>query len=257
MIEDQNTFLDKAGLFLELVVYRLTQHKAALAKQKADSPDGLAPPRRTPARTRTSEEDLEGGQMFEVCVDDAARRSDPLGLVPQPIRTCCQWILDGGHVQEEGVFRIPGDLGRMRVMFGEWNRDFRWVPPRDEPVENVCSSIVHFLLKHRNKNGAKDYMWGKKGRKEAYYLGKKSAEEMVPATGALLNSFSPACRETLWVIVSVLVEICKPENCIVNKFGNPDPSEASRKVALCLFPDIMNLVQLMIDNYERLWAMTH
>lgn len=54
-----------------------------------------------------------------------------------------------------------------------------------------------------------------------------------------------------------MVDICKPENSGLNMFGHPRPEEAVRKVALCVFPDIMTLLELMIHRYDMLYAMTH
>ena len=161
------------------------------------------------------------------------------------------------RLQVEGVFRIPGDVQRMAEMRGFFNEDFSWQFPADEPVPNVASTIIFFLLEHRNKDGKKEYMWGKQARRDVFYITKLPKDEWVDRGVEILLSLSPACQETLWVIIECLRHVALPENAAVNRFGNPDIDEATRKVALCVFPDIMTLAELMMTHYDEMHARTH
>ena len=283
-VEAKNTFLEKTNMFLQLMLYRLQLRRENMQNAKdqlrnsaaaADKAERAA--RRVEQKPLCRPDQLKGGPMFEIWVDEAAKNSDvyskvpstptpphcsalatpaPTLQVPQPIRTCCRWIEEHG-LQTEGVFRIPGDVKRMKEMQGEFNRDFNWQPPVTELVPNVASTIIYFLLYHKNSQKKKEYMWGKQGMKDVYYLTKKPQEEWVNEAAKILLSFTPGCRETLFEITDVLRQVALPENSSVNRFGNPDPAEATHKVALCIFPDIMTLAELMMSHWEELYEMTH
>jgi len=195
---------------------------------------------------------LVGGQMFEVHVDDAARRSDPFGLVPVPVRTCCHWI-EQHALTVEGVFRIPGDLARVEEIVEEFNQDFNYQLREDECVPNVASVITYFTREHRNEMG-QPQSFGSFARRSAYKLSKLPEQSIFPETADLLLSFSPATRETLWQIAGTLKKVAEEQ---VDEKGVAINKMTPHKVALCVFPDIMTLVELMIVHYDVLYPMTH
>ena len=139
----------------------------------------------------------------------------------------------------------------------------------------VATALDPGLPQHRNAKKKKEYMWGKQGMKDVYYLTKKPREDWVHEAAKVLMSFTPGCRETLFEITDVLrqvpcytptlaqvrtrtcLEVALPENSSINRFGNPDPAEATHKVALCIFPDIMTLAELMMSHWDELYEMTH
>lgn len=195
---------------------------------------------------------LEGGIMFKVYVDDAAQRSDPLGLVPVPVRTCCRWIEEHA-LAVEGVFRIPGDIKRVEAIVHEFNQDFNYQLPSDEEVSTVVSLITYFTREHRDEKG-QPQSFGSFARRGCYKLTKLPPEAINRETASFLMTFTPATRETLWEIVGTLKKVTDEQpgadGVAINKM-------TPRKIALCVFPDIMSLVERMIVHYEELYQLTH
>jgi len=189
------------------------------------------------------------GPIFATTLENAAQRSDPAGLVPMPVRHCCEWLRKYG-LKEEGLFRIPGARAKRNAMIKEYDADPCMELQADEYVHNVGSLIVVFIMTMEP-----DKLWGvsQEEQNEFQLAVRKLSKSKSKGSASIVRSMKVALwklpatnRATLKEICGMLHEACKPENAVTNKM---DP----KKFAMCVAPAIQMGMALMIEHYVELF----
>lgn len=193
---------------------------------------------------------LYGSRAEEVSLATAAERSDPEGLVPSPIRVTCAWLLNTpGVLASEGLFRIPGSARRCKELIAMFNEDPNAVLEPTEPVNNVCSLLVKYLL----GLGRTPVFGATKEQADGFIrkiveLNRASGIEPIPAQELreLVMAMDPPNRATMRTIAHMLHEACKEEWTGTSKMDH-------LKFAMCVCPIIQAGLSVMIKEYHEVF----
>lgn len=194
--------------------------------------------------------------MYGVPLKQSVERSDPEKLVPSPIRECCHWIRHHG-LKVEGIFRKPGSGRQVSQWIAKFNQDPFVVVPSTEPPENVTSLIVKFLMNLRCEDGSRGgKLWGNVNSEAVLFVkemrvirdGSRKDPESVPElVRQLIETLPVENQATLKEICSVLHEASLPQHSSKNLMD-------SYNLALCVTPEIQWCVQVMIEQFEPIFA---
>jgi len=143
-------------------------------------------------------------QLWGLPLEEAARRSDPDWIIPAPISCSVAYLLGNElYLREEGIFRVPGYVGRVNELKNLFNKglipDFqRW------EVENATSVILNFL-KIAGFEANDDPFTGP-GQMRAQFV-EGNATDDVALVKSLLKKQSLSKRETLRLLAYLFLKI--------------------------------------------------
>eukprot|EP01088_Endostelium_zonatum_P020798 TRINITY_DN783_c3_g1_i1.p1 TRINITY_DN783_c3_g1~~TRINITY_DN783_c3_g1_i1.p1 ORF type:complete len:606 (+),score=117.50 TRINITY_DN783_c3_g1_i1:43-1818(+) len=184
-------------------------------------------------------------QLFGVPLEVAARRSDPLGLVPAPVRKCVEY-LNLRALNAEGIYRVPGSQAKVKQYISQFNEgvqlDFC------ELNECVPATVAMTLIKFFNEL-PESLLTRALEPKFAELInslqdaGKNGMFQVLPQILGLLLSLPLTNRETIRCFAEHLRLIA--EHSDVNKMTL---TNIGITLGISLSPTISNLLRLLIEN---------
>lgn len=195
----------------------------------------------------------DGVQIFKVSLDKAAQRMGMestktkfVGSVPAPIFICCNWV-NKYALKEEGLYRIPGDHGKINGQKAVWNlgAEVNFHPPPQDAPSTVCSMLKLFL---REVQGSlfTDKMHSNFIAAARKAEGGHTSADAVSRVKALLPKLPPTYSASLEVLFHHLhlVQCFHEENRMT-----------AENLCTCIFPmtDFRDVALLMIQEFPRLF----
>jgi len=209
-------------------------------------PEPEPEPKRVPTTPEQLHRAAHPGPLFNTTLEEAAKRSDPEGLVPAPVRHCCA-RLRKNCLAMEGLFRIPGSRKRCNEIIQLYDEDPCFELPDDEYGFNVTSVLVRFLQLLKP-----DKLWGSTPE-QAYAFQKtislfrgKSDEDVIRGLKVELWKMPAINRTTLELITAMLQEASLPENTETNLMS-------PTAFGMCLTPAIQMGMSLMVQHHDALF----
>jgi len=194
-----------------------------------------------------------GVQIFKVSLDVSAERmgiestkTKYVGKVPAPVFTCCSWV-NKYALKEEGIYRIPGDHGKISGQRAVWDlgAEVNFHPPPQDAASTVCSMLKLYL---REIQGSlfTEKLKPKFIEAARQASGGHTSDDAISRVKALLPELPPTYSATLEVLFHHLhlVQCFKEENKMTPE-----------NLCTCIFPmtDFRDVALLMIQEFPRLF----
>lgn len=195
----------------------------------------------------------DGIQIFGVSIATAAERigvestgTKYAGKVPSPVFICCSWV-NKYSLKEEGLYRIPGDHGKITGQKAVWNlgQAVHFHPPPQDAASTVCSMLKLFL---REVDGS---LFSDKLHKEFIDSARKAeggykSDDAIRRVKSLLPKLPPTYSATLEVLFHHLHLVqCFHE---INKM-------TAENLCTCIFPmtDCRDVALLLIKEFPKIF----
>lgn len=247
-----NSVMDSNSKTLDLYIPLRLDNGQEIIERVADLPQELITD-----LDRISVEMSTGNPLFGVPLAEAARLSDPDGLVPSVIRGGAMWLIEHG-LDTADLFQDSGAKAKVSAITDWFDRNPQYQIPAEESVSTVGTMIQQFLIRMTYEDGTKGgKLWGSNATDAAAWAYKVSqarkataGKSKIPlrpqAVRDLLDELPEPSMATLKMLAFLMSQI------LANKAANKMDSEKLMRI----LPEISWAFKVMMENFDEVFAGT-